>query len=424
MPDTVLLLADMGRASRISHALGMGDIRVMLADVSWMRHNRSVLGHFTDEEEYIVQLRVCQDNRRRIYEALGFKLDIFAISAHGKTGINRPRLQSEAIKYRMLAAALWGDRALDAHDVPTRALIGQSFNGMNSTNLAMLPSQIQALLQFPECARNIESSLSYELKILRSLSELFSAFDEDIFVYYFAQFFAQNNYKHFLKVAVSSEVKFDSYFDRNYDQFVQFAANDVTTKAPVRGRRTRETKLPLRRYVYFPQYRLGKYEVLPYSSLSLDVTKSDAPIEDIFSGLILLNDCGEKERPARIAKIANVLSLTPLAARNRLVSDLLSFAHLLVTKVDAEAAQGTPLAKTISALGKSINLEIYSASAGMRLYTQQFSSWLKASDDEDSIIPFHLKPYTWDEERWSAGIFDLASEFIFELLMSVRRICD
>lgn len=424
MQDTVLLLADIGRASRISHALGLGDIRVMLADVSWMRHNRSVLGHFADEEEYVAQLRVCQDTRRRIYEALGFELDIFTISAQGKTGINRPRLQSEATKYRLLASALWGDRALAPHDVPTRALIGQSFNGMNSHNLSMLPSQIQALLQFPECASSLETSLGYELRILRSLSELFSSFDEDIFIYYFAQFFAQNNYINFLKVAVATETKFDSYFDRNYDQFVQFAAHDVSPKAPVRGRRTRETKLPLRRYVYFPQYRLGEYEVLPYSSLSLDVIKSSQPIADIFNGLILLGDCGEKERAAKLEKILRVLSLTPLTARNRLVSDLLSFAHLLVTRVDSEADPGTPLARTIAALGKYINLEIYSKGAGMRLYTQQFSSWLKASDDEDSIVPFHLKPYTWDQERWSTGLFDLATEFIFELLMAVRRICD
>jgi hypothetical protein len=424
-PDTVLLLADIGRAARISHAMGLGDVHVMLADVSWMRHNRSVLGHFTDEDEYSNQLRVCQDNRRRIYKALKLRCDVFSISAHqGSTSISRPSLQSAGALYRELAVALWGERALGPHDVETKALIGQSFNGMKPRNVALLPTQIQALLKFPECASGLENSLRGELKILRSLSELFSSFDGDIFVYYFAQFFAQNSYKQFLKVAVCSEFKFDSYFDRNYEHFVRFAAEDASAKAPVRGRRNRETKLPLRRYVYLPQYQLGEFELLPYSSLSLDVMKSEEPLDGIFKRLILLKDCGDRGARLHLEKIAKVLSLTPLAARNRLVSDLLSFAHLLVTRVRAEANPDANLSKAIYNLGKGIALDIYSAEYGMADYPLHFSDWLKASDKEDSVLPFHLKPYTWDDERWSDGTLETAATFVFELLMSMRRICE
>jgi hypothetical protein len=424
-PDTVLLLADVGRAARISHAMGLGNVHVMLADVSWMRHNRSVLSHFADENEYSDQLRVCQDNRLRIYKALKLKCDIFSISAHqGSTSISRPSLQSASVVYRELAVGLWGERVLGPHDVETKALIGQSFNGMKPRNLGLLPSQIQALLKFPECASALENSLKGELKILRSLSELFSSFDEDIFVYYFAQFFAQNSYRQFMKIAVCSEFKFDSYFDRNYEHFVRFASEDASASVPLRRRRNRESKLPLRRYVYFPQYQLGEFDLLPYSSLSLDVIKSKEPLADIFDRLILLEDCGDKTPSVHLDKIQKVLRLTPLVARNRLMSDLLSFAHLLVTRVRAEANPESPLAKAIYGLGKGIELDIYSREYGMADYPLQFSDWLKASDKADSVLPFHLKPYTWDDKRWSDDTLDIAALFVFELLMSMRRICE
>jgi hypothetical protein len=422
--DTVALLADLGRAARISHALGLGGIRVMLADVSWMRHNRSVLKYFTSEDEYSDQLKVCQDNRRRIYDALAIECDVFKISTQGATNISRQRLQAAGMKYRELAVALWGEKAIEPHSVETRMLIGQSFNGIKPKNLAMLPSQIQALIKFPECASALETSLAGELKILRTLSEIFSSFDEDIFVYYFAQFFAQDYYKKFLKVAVASELKFDSYFDRNYEHFVRFASEEEPTKVPMRGRRNRETKLPLRRYVYFPQYRLGEFELLPYSSLSLDVIKSQESPQLIFEQLILLKDCGEKDRDVHLAKIKRVLGFTPLAARNRLVSDLLSFAHLLITRVEAESSPSSALGAAINLLGRSILLEIYDAEYDMSAYPLLFSSWLKACDHEESPQPFHLKPYGWDESRWADGVSDLASTFIFELLMAVRRICE
>jgi hypothetical protein len=425
-PDTVLLLADIGRAARLSYALGLADLRVMLADVSWMRHNRSVLGHFADEDEYADELRVCQDHRIRIYKALKLKHDVFSISPfEGSSGISRPRLQKASERYRQLAAGLWGDQVLEAHNSDTKALIGQSFNGVNSKNRSVLPGPIQALLKFRRAANAIETSLSRELRILRSLSELFSSFDEDIFVYYFAQFFAQDKYDHFLKVAVCTEAKFDTYFEKHYEYFKQFAQDGSSSDGEGEATES-ETAImpPLRRYAYFPQYQLADLELLPYSSLSLDVVKAKEPLRDLLGRLILLEDCGLAKRDEHLAKIGSVLNLTPIGARNRLVSDLLSFAHLLVTRVNGQSDRNSPLGRAIAQLGTYIAEDIFSSKSDMTDYPLQFSNWLNSIDKDDSILPFHLKPYTWDEEKWTSGAMEKSASFIFELLMTMRRICE
>jgi hypothetical protein len=422
-PDTILLLADIGRAARISHSLGLNEVHVMLADVTWMKHNRSVLGRFKNEDEYSDQLRICQDNRLRIYKALGLKCDVFSISPNqGSTSISRPRLQSASEAHRQLAEALWGSRVLEPHDVNTKTLIGQSFANMRPHHLELLPPHMQTMLKFPGFARALEDALKGQLSILRAVSELFSAFDTDIFVYYVAQFYAQNAYRQFLKVAVHSELKFDCYYDEFNVHFAHFVVDGVATQGTMKGRR--HAQLPRRRYMYFPQYRLADLEVLPYTSLSLDVNKSKEPLPDLLNRLILLRDCGEETRDKHLEKIGRVLRLTPLAARNRLISDLLSFAHLLVSRVRIEANPASALAASITSLGRRIHDDIYSNAYELTDYPRLFSEWLTAIDQPHHVLPFHLKPYTWDEERWSDQMVENAAVFIFELLTATRRICD
>jgi hypothetical protein len=58
----------------------------------------------------------------------------------------------------------------------------------------------------------------------------------------------------------------------------------------------------------------------------------------------------------------------------------------------------------------------------MKHYAMNFQEWLSAIDDPYSVHPFHLKPYNWDEARWSDEMFRNAATFIFEVLMAVKRL--
>ena len=421
-PDSILLLADIGRAARISYALGLSEVHVMLADVTWMKHNRSIRDRFAEEDEYRDSLVVCQDKRERLYKALKLKVDIFEISDNeGPTAISLSRLREAARMHREIAVALWGEEVLEPHDPGIKALVGQSFESLMPHRLEALPAAIRPLLRTPRFGAAIEDSLRPYLIILRAVSELFSSFDEDVFIYYLAQFYAQDAYKQFLKVAVYSELKFDRYYDEHHDIFAGFASGDMQSQTTVRRRRVGRT-VPVRRYAYFPQYRLSDLKVLPYTSLSLDVKKSDEPLETLLDKMILLRDCGEKTAGENLAKIERVLRSTSLLARNRLISDLLSFTHLLVSRVRSEAQRGTPLEQSIQRLGKRIAEELYSPATSMNHYMKNFQEWLTAIDDPHSVHPFHLKPYNWDEARWSDEMFRNAATFIFELLMAVRRL--
>ena len=44
--DTILILAELGRSVRLSKALGLNTIEILLADISWIKYNRSIIVHF------------------------------------------------------------------------------------------------------------------------------------------------------------------------------------------------------------------------------------------------------------------------------------------------------------------------------------------------------------------------------------------
>ena len=64
--DTILLLADIGRTLRMSYSIGITNIKILLADVTWVKYNRSINQFFTPKE-FINQLCVCLDKRQRIF---------------------------------------------------------------------------------------------------------------------------------------------------------------------------------------------------------------------------------------------------------------------------------------------------------------------------------------------------------------------
>ncbi|MCV6587553.1 MAG: hypothetical protein OIF57_00800 [Marinobacterium sp.] len=234
MADTILLLADLGRSIRISYALGITEVEVLLADATWMKHNRSINQLF-ERSEFMDQLRVYQDKRARLYKALNINHRVFIVSDYDKTdnAIKEKALKNAADDYRKLAAAIWGESVLEKQNPETKRLIGRSFNGLGKRDIISLPAHIRALSKFDKFCKSFESSLADELAILRTISKLFGTFDEDIFIYYFAQYFAQLNYNNYIKIAPFSENGFDKPFEQNKEHFNAFINHEKSQTVKV-----------------------------------------------------------------------------------------------------------------------------------------------------------------------------------------------
>ena len=156
--DTILLLAELGRSIRLSKALGLDSIEILLADISWIKYNRSI-GQKFDRGDFLDKLRVCIDKRKRLYHALGIRYTTFGITDYGesKTHIKKNNIMQTAKKYRELSSVLWGDICLKKQDSAMKAIIGKSFHGLSKQNLGKLPEYMQILLMFRPRKRNRKS---------------------------------------------------------------------------------------------------------------------------------------------------------------------------------------------------------------------------------------------------------------------------
>lgn len=406
--DTILLLAELGRSVRMTKALGIKSTEILLADISWIKYNRSISQMF-NKKDFLDQLRVCIDKRKRLYKALGLKYTTFGISDFGESTnyIKKSNISEATQTYRELASALWGKESLSKQNADMKALIGKSFQGFSKKNLSQIPNYLKILLRFDHLGNALENSLTDELTVLRTLSELFSTFDEEVFIYYFAQYFAQSQYNNYLKMAPYSEIKFDAPFEKNSEHFNHFI------------KRVEKKKIKTNGHVYYPQYRLGKYEILPYTSISGDIIKQKLNIQDFKSGTILLNDSYHSETD----KVLGVLTETPIHHRNRLLSDLLSFLHLLVSEANLDSSMYQKIKEVLYKLDAEIGEQIFSQET-IDSYPQIFSNALKAITDTDVVLPFHLIPYTWDEKMWTAERHKDCALLIKEILVVVNEMCE
>ena len=83
--DSVLLLADIGRASRASRSMDV-PLRVLLADVSWISYNRSLKRFDLTDREIEDGLVRCQAARLRLYDGIGADPKVHAIVPYDKKG--------------------------------------------------------------------------------------------------------------------------------------------------------------------------------------------------------------------------------------------------------------------------------------------------------------------------------------------------
>ncbi len=321
--DSVLLLADIGRLTRVSLALNM-PITAMLADTSWMSYNlssyqlRGLSNH--DKENY---LNACLSKRKALYTNLGIKCDIKSIRSQSVEKltygeVNKTDIDNISNDYVELATCLFGDEVKNAIQDPNKKKI--LFQTLNDIKPPLRrPDFLRTFSKFPNILDELNKILHPHLSLIREVGSNFSSLESGRFTYFTTQYFAQRDYKgRFLKIAPESEAKFDVPFEHLTECFEEWINKKkfINRESSQIEEEHINSKLSA---IYLPHYYFGKYYTLPYTPASGDIIIQFKDLEDIESNVILLND--NKSVP----EILQILMQTPPYHRNRLMSDVFSF---------------------------------------------------------------------------------------------------
>lgn len=435
--DSVLLLADIGRAARVSLALDHNDgLQVMLADVSWMSYNRSVRRFAIPDERLSFGLKSCLDQRQRLYKALKIDFTLHEIKSYPeRNSINSEKLKLIAEKYRALVEMLWGrdvwtPHGPHDHDDPTvkaRDISKQIREPLSSSNLDP-SSPLRALTAFPNGLESLEVALKPHLDVLREIVSRFQVLSDDTMYYFFAQYYAQQQYRgKCLKICPTSERNFDEPFDKL----------DATIRTWGEAHQTaiqRNTKVGSRKprmmAVYMPQYRLNGWNLLPYTPLSLDATRqSSHDVDQVIDRVIMLTDRDEQALD-KIRKIVRQTATRPTDL-NRIVFDIIWFMiwcarHDLADVIErACKARGLSSREALfdgilAGLGKTVAIESDRATR----IGKAWERWLRSLDGETqpSYVPSHIQVASMTAQDWTEGALDAATILIAVANEAVRQL--
>ena len=424
--DSVLLLADIGRAYRAARALNTS-LRVLLADVSWISYNRSLRRFDLDDKTIENGLRSCQDRRQRLYEGVGAEVKIHAIVPYQKKGaISGQKIQMIASHYLHLAANLWGSDKIGTVEPLGNADVAAIGRPLLSTIGSESP--LQFLAGFPGAIPALEKALAPHLNVVRTLAQRFRILSTDTFSYYFAQYYAQGEYRStHVKVAPVSERDFDEPFDELDESFRSWGDGHDPTIGSEKSGQARRRRLAA---IYLPQYTLGDWELLPYSPLSLGaVSKSGGTVASVCDRVVLTSDCVGEQQPKIEAILRLTYARTGVTQLNRLVADVLSFLHATVLargrgtvdtasrRIDGDLEQ--ILAHLHHQLPKCFSIECEETASVGELWL----SWLEAIERESDLdyTPCHLLLASQTQDDWTDERFRAASL----LLLTANRIaCD
>ncbi len=417
--DSILILADIGRAYRAAFAMGL-DIQVMLADISWMSSNRSIRQFETLKDSDIdTGLRVCLDRRTRLYDAMEIAHDIHEILPYEKAKkISGKKLKQISSRYVELAKTIWGESTTSRLEREQIKRIAEPIYRTASTPSEDFPSYLITLGQFAGVLSSIEEALKPHLEILRVIAKQFSSFDEEVFTYFFAQYYAQDAYRgSVLKIAPVSERNFDEPFDKLDKYFRAWGEGHSVGELAASGY-TPPTTPPLSA-VYLPQYMLGNMSVLPYAPLSLDALKQEAKDHELVRKKLMMLDSDVNLYGQHVLNIA-LLKQTPLAKRNRLIADLASFLLLCTRRgYEKELADGCEkmgvgtFEDLLAAFSKNlVNIfvrEKQASSAGE--IEELWMTWFKNTDREadPDYIPLHLYFLFMDASDWTEDTYSAAA---------------
>lgn len=415
--DSILLVADIGRCCRIADLLHIAKQQVMLADLTWIRHNRSLNSVYQDYDDFNDLLRITTDKRSRLYASLGLEEVRFGISDYHMPFdcVSYTGILDLVTRLLNFAEAVWGTECRMPHDKLLKKKIGTSLETIAKNERLANNRSVKAMVAVHDSAASgLEETLSNELAILRTISDKFGVFDEDVLLYYLAQYCAQNRFENYVKIASSTERKFDQPFEslseRFYSMLKKIDPKLIDEKSDAR-------KNNCQRQVYLPTYRLGQYEMLSYYALSKDVMKQNAA-DKISETTILMGLIGENSLPI----ILKVLKDTPTVHRNRLLSDLISFLYLL------SRCCGLPKSM-VSALHRFFTDEfsdcvdmIVSYDKIAKRISSVYANYLQT--EGGSMTPAHFFPYLLEESDWDEERFKSAADIIEEILILVKRICE
>ncbi|MGH1386306.1 hypothetical protein [Kordia sp.] len=422
--DSLALLMDIGRVFRFSEAF-QKPMNVLLADISWMSSNRSIRQFDTLTSLKIDEgLRICLDKRQRLYSALDMNAVVKKIiSFEKKHTINSKKLKTISKYYIDLSKAIWGERTKGQLNVGLVKTISKPFQNLeHHSDLVKLdiPEHIRVFAQFPGVLQKLEESLEEHIEILRSIAKHFNSFDEEIFTYFFAQYYAQKEFRdNHIKISPFSETKFDKPFDDLDKYFSTWGEGHSTAHLLLSGVKqiASEKKLSA---IYLPQYQIGKFKILPYNSLSLDILRTDKKDHKIINKELICIDYNQS-----FNTIKEILLNTPLIQRNRIISDISSFLLLCVKSTNIDYVNekfNETIGYSLNDAYKLINSEIElifnqetNAIADKDL-KQLWETWLKRLDDTSNegstYMPLHfnlllLLKNDWENEDIITGITNI-----------------
>ena len=415
--DSILLLAELGRGYRLAWALDL-PLKIMLADVSWMKFNRSVRQFKSLTEQHIKNgLVQCLQRREKFYRMLKTEHNLQEISSFDQPGfISGLKLHRISELYQSLAQVVWGKNGrLSVDDI---RLINKPLHERIFEKSNTLPNHLATLGLFPKTLAAMEDSLKPHLEILRKVASGFSTFEGEVLSYFFSQYYAQQPYKgKTVKLAPESEMGFDEPFN-SLDVYFQ-AWGEGHSTSDLLTRRLPEIKdNPPLAGIYLPQYRIGGLALLPYSPLSLDALRfREEGHQHVVNWMLPIDE------PLTAEVVLRVLHETPLVHRNRLVSDLLSYLQACIRiwgKDVLDNLQGptgnhafTELMSALpSLLRDSLNHEI--DFQGVEDVRRMWVTWFETCETADApkYIPAHMYFMLADKSDWTEELHDSAVRIV------------
>jgi len=293
MSDSLFILCDLGRASRIAGCLGL-ELSVLLADSDWSRRNWNVA--VFGERNLAANLAW----RKQIYKSVGAKVHICGLRNlpdPPSRGKKTPDLENLASQFTQFCIALLGDDSVHENLSPNQR------------------ARFRTVLAPPSMATSgitriefVHDRLSAEIGVVRKILDEFRLLGESTFLYFLAQRYHQFGFPDALKVSVTREKSFDEPF---YEL-------DVADYGKPHG---------VSRAIYLEDYLLRdphsgeNFSIHPYCFPSGTAFSRFPELEECLALCPHLDDLPNKSslRP----KLANLTSFQ-LA---RVLADLLSFIH-------------------------------------------------------------------------------------------------
>ncbi len=389
--ESIGFYCDLGRAYRFSKGLGL-KLQIMLAGKQWATYNWVVMdlklkNNLSKNEEW----------RINVYKTLfDDGLDVLSIDDVEKD--YKVDVHAQANDYVNLVIKMFGNEVTKKEkltDDEVEKLLSDTNIIFELAKLGILRNEIQPIKTTIEC-------------VMRN----FKRVDEETFVYFLTQYYHQSRYNGSIKISMKREKDFDDSFREIY----KVLSNPKVTHDDLIG-------------VYLEDYKYGHMDNLqvtahPYyfpSGTLYGMCKRN--IKKAVSNCIMIGDYSDK------AKIKAILSKINYFQRARLLSDILSFGHLLSVKNEATKHNILRWFKKIKPDYYSNSWEIFTGrdkNFDLSQFVVNWSSLIFSpwANHKNFPIPYWFLPFFWDCNENSSGnvSIDEQSELIQIILTDANKI--